>query len=94
MVGEKLLESVGTTGRGQPVTLTLSTYMVAVEFCAPAANTLKYTVGTEVVVLTVIPATCHAFALFQTAELAVGDDQLIPSVLEITYQLCAFDQFP
>lgn len=92
--GAKLLDNVGTVGLGHPVTLTVSKYMVAVEFCAPAAYTRKYTVGAVVVVLTVMPPTCHAFALFQTAEPPVGIDQLVPSVLKSTYQLCAFDQLP
>lgn len=94
VVGEKLLVSVGAEGLWQPVTFTLSTYIVAVAFCAPAAKTLKYTVDADVVVLTVIPPTCHEFALFQTAELPVGEVQFVPSVLKMTYQLCALDQLP
>ena len=47
VAGEKFFDSVGTTGRGQPVIWMLSRYIVPVvtlglpPYCAPAANTLK-----------------------------------------------------
>ena len=97
--GEKLLESVGTRGRGQPVMVMSSRYIVPVvteglpPYCAPAANTLKYTVVLPVlVVVAVIPLACHELALFHAPEFWAV--QVVPSVLKRTYQLPAFDQLP
>jgi hypothetical protein len=98
-VGEKLLERVGTTGRVQPVMVMPSRYMVPVvteglpPYCAPAANTLKYTVlFPELAVVAVIAFACHELALFHAPVFAA--DQVVPSVLKSTYQFPEFDQLP
>lgn len=63
------------------------------EYCAPAANTLKYTALLPVaVVVAVIPLLCHAFDLSHAP--VPADDQVVPSVLKRTYQFPEFDQFP
>lgn len=100
LVGEKLLDMVGTVGRGQPVIVMPSRYIVPVvteglpPYCAPAANTLKYTVVLFVVAVVFVIPVCHAFPLFHAPVLVFAEFQVEPSVLNSTYQLPEFDQLP
>lgn len=55
VVGEKLLESVGTTGRGQPLTMTSSTWTAEVALLAPMALIRKAVVVAPVVAALIVP---------------------------------------
>ena len=61
------------------------------EYCAPAANTLKYIeVVPVIVVVVVIALLCQAFDLSHTPVLP--ENQVLPFVLVITYQFPEADQ--
>ena len=92
-VGEKDLESVGGTGRGQPVMVTLSrnTEASGLLFCAPATIIRKYVVAAlagDDVLFEMVPQLLPKVLLVQ------GPVPNAVPALSKTYQLSPFDQLP
>ena len=95
-VGEKALESVGSTGRGQPVMVTLSrnTEASGLLFCAPATIMRKYVVGASAgddVLLEMVPQLLPKVLLVQAPVPTCAGPLPVSAK---TYQLSPFDQLP